>query len=89
MICWGKRLDKKDKLQLSETDICDLFITPALKTSHWDPMTQIRREITLTPEHLMEAGISGKRERSSQLGLFAQGGRTGRPGSVGSESAGC
>ena len=42
-------MDKKDKLKLSESDICDLFITPAIKAAKWDPLTQIRREVTLTP----------------------------------------
>ena len=42
-------LDKINKNELSEIDICDLFITPAIKDAGWDPMRQIRREVTLTP----------------------------------------
>ncbi len=38
-------MNKDDKKKLSETDICDLFITPALKAAKWDPFTQIRREV--------------------------------------------
>ena len=41
-------MDSKEKA-LSETDICDLFITPAIKDASWDAMRQIRREVTLTP----------------------------------------
>ena len=42
-------MDDKEKQRLSETDICDLFITPAIRRAGWDPMQQIRREVTLTP----------------------------------------
>lgn len=42
-------IDKKEKQQLSEIDICDLYITPAIKEAGWDQMQQIRREVTLTP----------------------------------------
>jgi len=48
-------MDKKEKKQLSESDICDLFITPAIKSAGWDPMRQIRREVTLTPGPVIEA----------------------------------
>ena len=42
-------MDPKDKKELSEIDICDLFITPAVKDAGWDQLRQIRREVTLTP----------------------------------------
>ena len=42
-------VDKKEKQELSEIDICDLFITPAIKDAGWDQERQIRREVTLTP----------------------------------------
>ena len=42
-------MDSKEKIQLSEVGTCDLFITPAIKTAGWDQLTQIRREVTLTP----------------------------------------
>jgi type I restriction enzyme, R subunit len=38
-----------DKKNLSEIDICDLFISPAILSAGWDQMTQIRREVTLAP----------------------------------------
>ena len=36
-------MDKADKLKLSESDVCDLFITPAIKQAGWDQFTQVRR----------------------------------------------
>ena len=42
-------MTKQEKQQLSEIDICDLFITPAIKSAGWDQLTQIRREVTLAP----------------------------------------
>jgi len=29
-------MDKNEKKALSETDICDLFITPAIRDAGWD-----------------------------------------------------
>lgn len=45
-----------DKKTLSESDICDLFISPALHHSDWDPLRQIRREVTLTPGPVVVRG---------------------------------
>ncbi|MER9843513.1 DEAD/DEAH box helicase family protein [Mesorhizobium australicum] len=59
-------MDRKDKLQLSETDICDLFITPALKAKHWDPLTQIRREVTLTPGPVIVRGNASSRNKKKR-----------------------
>jgi len=42
-------LSKINKKELSEIDICDLYITPAIKDAGWDQTSQIRREVTLTP----------------------------------------
>jgi type I restriction enzyme, R subunit len=42
-----------DKSTLS--DLCDLFIAPAIERVRWDPLTQIRAEVTLTPGPLVEA----------------------------------
>jgi len=42
-------MDSKEKKALSESDIKAKFITPALVKAGWDEMTQIRREVTLTP----------------------------------------
>lgn len=36
-----------NKAQLTETDIINKFILPAVKEAGWDDMTQIRREVKL------------------------------------------
>ncbi len=59
-------MDKKEKRQLTETDICDLFITPAIKKAGWDPMTQIRREYALTPGPVVVHGNISSRNRAKR-----------------------
>jgi len=56
-------MDKKEKKSLSESDICDLFITPAIKDAGWDPFTQIRREVTLTPGPIVVRGQMSSRNK--------------------------
>ena len=59
-------LDKNDKQKLSETDICDLFISPAIKAANWDPLTQIRREVTLTPGPVIVRGNLSSRNKKKK-----------------------
>jgi len=59
-------LDKKEKQELSEIDICDLFITPAIKNAGWDQMTQIRREVTLTPGPIIVRGNMSARDKKKK-----------------------
>lgn len=59
-------MDKINKSELSEIDICDLFITPAIKDSGWDPMQQIRREVTLTPGPIIVRGNMSSRNRKKK-----------------------
>jgi len=59
-------MDSKDKKQLSETDICDLFITPAIKDAGWEPLSQIRREVTLTPGPVIVRGNLSSRNRKKK-----------------------
>jgi len=54
-------MDKKEKRKLSESDICDLFISPAIKAAGWDPLQQIRREVTLTPGPVIVKGSISSR----------------------------
>lgn len=54
-------MDSKEKKKLSESDICDLFITPAINSAGWNPMTQIRREVTLTPGPVVVRGNMSSR----------------------------
>lgn len=59
-------MDDKDKKALSEADICDLFITPAIKGAGWDPMEQIRREVTLTPGPVVVRGTMSSRNKKKK-----------------------
>ena len=64
-------MEKKEKLKLSESDICDLFITPAMKASNWDPFTQIRREVTLTPGPVIVRGnLSSRNKKKKKFADF-------------------
>jgi len=59
-------MDRKEKQQLSEIDICDLFITPAIKEAGWDQLTQIRREVTLTPGPVIVRGNLSSRNKKKK-----------------------
>lgn len=59
-------MDKINKKKLSETDICDLFITPAIKNAGWDSVTQIRREVTLTPGPVIVRGNMSSRNKKKK-----------------------
>ena len=55
-----------DKKELSEIDICDLYITPAIKKAGWDQVTQIRREVTLTPGPVIVRGEMSARNKKKK-----------------------
>lgn len=59
-------MDSKDKKALSETDICDLFITPAIREAGWDAIRQIRREVTLTPGPIVVRGNISSRNKKKK-----------------------
>lgn len=59
-------ISKEEKLLLSEQDICDLYITPAIKNAGWDPFTQIRREVTLTPGPIIVRGQLSSRNKKKK-----------------------
>lgn len=59
-------MDKQAKQRLSESDICDLFITPAIKDAGWDPQTQIRREVTLSPGPVIVRGNLSSRNKKKK-----------------------
>ena len=59
-------MDSKEKKKLSESDICDLFITPAINKAGWDPMSQIRREVTLTPGPVVVRGNMSSRNKKKR-----------------------
>lgn len=49
-----------DKKKLSEADICEKFITPALQQAGWDTIEQIYREYTLRPGRVVVHGHHAK-----------------------------
>jgi len=49
------------KRRLNETEICDQYITPAIKRSGWDGHVQIRREYTFTDGQVIVRGKMHKR----------------------------
>ena len=59
-------MDEVKKKELSETDVCDLFITPAIKEAGWDPIRQIRREVTLTPGPVIVRGNISSRNKKKK-----------------------
>lgn len=59
-------MDDAEKKKCSEIDICDLFITPAIKRAGWDQMQQIRREVTLTPGPVVVRGNLSSRNRKQR-----------------------
>ena len=59
-------MDKADKRKLSESDICDLFITPAIKQAGWDQFKQVRREVTLTPGPVIVRGQLASRNKKKK-----------------------
>jgi type I restriction enzyme R subunit len=59
-------VDKPEKIKLSESDICDLFITPAIKDAGWDQIRQVRREVTLTPGPVIVRGNLSSRNKKKK-----------------------
>jgi len=59
-------LSEINKKELSEIDICDLFITPAIKAAGWDQLRQIRREVTLTPGPVIVRGDMSFRNKKKK-----------------------
>ncbi|TBB88080.1 EcoAI/FtnUII family type I restriction enzme subunit R [Rhizobium ruizarguesonis] len=59
-------MEKTEKQKLSESDICDLFITPAIKRAGWDQLNQVRREVTLTPGPVIVRGNLSSRNKKKR-----------------------
>jgi type I restriction enzyme R subunit len=53
--------------KLSEIDICDLFISPAIKAAGWDQLTQIRREVTLAPGPITGGNIASRNKKKKKF----------------------
>ena len=59
-----------EKRSLSERDICTKFITPALRGSGWDEMSQLREEVTFTAGRIVVRGklvTRRKRKRADYI----------------------
>lgn len=54
-------MDTAEKKTLSETDICRLFITPAIEQAGWNPEVQIRQEVTFTKGRVIVHGKTHER----------------------------
>lgn len=59
-------MDASEKESLSESDIKAKFITPALVAAGWDEMSQIRREVPLTPGPVMVRGNLSSRNKKKR-----------------------
>ncbi|MGP4717572.1 EcoAI/FtnUII family type I restriction enzme subunit R [Psychrobacter sp. T6-6] len=61
-----------NKLELSETDIISKFILPAIKSSGWDDMTQIREEVKLRDGKVIVRGQMAVRKtvKSADIVLY-------------------
>lgn len=59
-------VNSKDKKELSEADIKAKFITPAIVKAGWEEMTQIRREVTLTPGPVVVRGNLSSRNKKKK-----------------------
>ena len=55
------------KAHLSETDICDRFITPAMVQAGWTREQHILREYTLRPGRVVVRGQASHRDKASML----------------------
>ncbi len=66
-----------NKNEHSESDISAKFITPAIENADWGEMTQIRREVTLTPGPVTVRGNVAS--RNHMMKKFADVQRTERP----------
>ncbi len=56
-----------NKKTLSETDICDKFIRPAIEAAGWDGMLQIYREYPLRAGRVVMRGRKARRDASTVL----------------------
>ena len=56
----------QEKQKLSEADICEQFITPAIMGAGWDQSRQMRREVTLTPGPVIVRGNMSSRNKKKK-----------------------
>lgn len=56
-----------NKKALSESDICDKFIRPAMEQAGWDGMVQVYREFPLRAGRVVVRGRRARRDASTVL----------------------
>ncbi|TVQ92392.1 MAG: restriction endonuclease, partial [Chromatiaceae bacterium] len=59
-----------DKRGLSERDICSKFILPALRAAGWDPLVQIREEVSFTKGRIIVRGRLVTRGRAKRADVI-------------------
>jgi len=59
-------MDKKEKRELSESDIRAKFVTPAIVDAGWNEMMQIRREVELTKGPVIVRGNMSSRNKKKR-----------------------
>ena len=63
-------MDGQAKKQLSESDICSKFITPAIQRAGWDLLRQMREEFSFTAGRIIVRGrlhARGQKRRADYL----------------------
>ena len=60
----GQALNKKN---LSESDLCDKFIRPAMEQAGWNALDQIYREYPLRAGRVVVRGSKAQRDKSTVL----------------------
>jgi type I restriction enzyme R subunit len=60
-------VSKLNKTTLSESDICDKFIRPAMEQAGWNGMDQIYREFPLRAGRVSVRGNKSHRDQSTVL----------------------
>ena len=69
-----------DKKELSEADICRIFITPAILEAGWDSNSQIREQVTLTPGPVIVRGnLSSRNKKKKKFADYVLYWKTGVP----------
>ena len=56
----------QSKKDLSEQDICRIYITPAIKSAKWDLVTQVREQVTFTDGKIYVRGNKHKRGKQKR-----------------------
>ena len=64
---WDGANCRMDKTKLSESDICDKYIRPAMEQAGWNGLDQIFREYPLRAGRVVVRGSKAYRDKSTVL----------------------